>query len=80
MKTMTLTFTISTLLLGILFFAFQINGQHEPNQKALTHTNAAAPSATDHSNLRGKGKAEHGASNSREDDDAEPIRFLNDGN
>lgn len=75
MKRITLTFAISSLILGILFFAYQANGK-------------IPSTVTEHNNfLQKSDTASRTASNSEarkeassEDTDAQPIRFLNDGN
>lgn len=75
MKNLTLTLTISSLILSILFFAYLAR-------------NASTVGTTDHNRLLQKTDTAQRVTtrhatpdtSTRDDTEAEPIRFLNDGN
>jgi len=73
MKTIAITFTISTLCMGILFFAYQANEAQAPRWNTQTRAVAVALGATDRSILRQTNSEAH-----IENDDAESMHLMND--
>jgi hypothetical protein len=80
MKTTTLSFAVSSLILGILFFAYQANVPREIGHETAARAIVTALGASDPSVLLQRNDvAKPGADNSAASD-ADDMRLVNDGN
>lgn len=81
MRTATLTFTVSSLILGILFLAFQVNVPHDESRNTAARAVATALGAHEPGSAGIMTQRDAPATNSQDDDhDSGAIRLVNDGN
>jgi len=79
MKTTTISFTISSLILGILFFAYQANVPHEAGHDTASRAIVTALGANDQSVLLQR-NSDVKRDNNSSTADTDEVRLVNDGN